>query len=140
MTEVSAMVLLWKHFIFSIKRIGPVYTLTFSSTKQKRSCWRGALFAREHERTPQWIFSLRGFSTSPGKSKPQWCQYHGLAWMVWNTSLPSFPPISSQLVNLSGSLWRRHTSSMMYVQSRKQWSLFKLIFHLFRSCIPTGIF
>lgn len=134
------MVVLWKHFIFSIKSIRPVYTLTFSSTKQKRSCWRGALFARAHERTPLWIFSLRGFSTSPRKSKPQWCQYNGLPLMVWNTSLLSFPPISSQLIKLSGSLWRRHTSSMMYVQSRKQWSLFKLIFHLFRNCIPTRIF
>lgn len=37
MTEVSAMVVLWKLFIFGVKSVGPVYTLTFSSTKPK-SC------------------------------------------------------------------------------------------------------
>lgn len=140
MTEMWAMVVLWELFIFSIKSMGPVYTLTFNSTKQERSCWKGALFTREHERAPLWFFCLRGFSTSPRKSKPHWCQYHTLPWMVWSTSLPSFPPVSSQLIKLSDSLWRRHISSMMYEQSRKQWSLFKFDFYLFRNSNPTRIF
>lgn len=95
---------------------------------------------KEHERTPLWIFSLRGFSTSPSKSKLYWYQYHTLLWVVWSTSLPSFPPLSSQLIKPSDSLWRGFISSMMYVQSRKQWSLFKLVFHLFSDSNPTRIF
>lgn len=134
------MVVLWKLFIVSIKSIGPVYTLTLNSTKPKRSCWRGILFTSEHERTPPWIFSLRGFPTSPSKSKPLWCWCHTIPQMVWSTSLPSFPPISSQLLKPFVSLWRRHVSSMMYIQSRKQWSLFKLVFHLFSNINPTRIF